>query len=273
MAERSEGVGTCGRQGQEKTARASQRDRRHRATHRSAWLIALSFLFGRAWAQQNFFNVPSSDITKAHGVFFQQQANVLSDGVQSNTTLTYGLGSNLEVGVNFLGVALNNREKLIFNDTVKPYSPLAALNVQKKIPCSEQVSFGIGGQFGLDRLAKGGAYVYANSIVLLPRTGTKVVMGLYTSSDGFFGKETRNVVETETLRTVGIQSGVEQRIWRDKLTFQADFISGKHSLGQLVVGAAFSVTKNWVISSGYQIPTFNSLARNGVVLELTYLPK
>jgi hypothetical protein len=51
-------------------------------------------------AQQNLFNVPSTDITQKGQWFFQQQFNFLTASLgSSNTTLDYGLGHPLEIGL------------------------------------------------------------------------------------------------------------------------------------------------------------------------------
>ena len=94
----------------------------------------------------------------------------------------------------------------------------------------------------------------------------------YTTTDNYFGPESRNVVEAGALKSLGIQLGVEQNIWAERLLFQADFISGKHSLGEVVIGGAYYVTKHWVLSAGIQIPTFNSQSQPASVFELTFVP-
>jgi hypothetical protein len=67
-------------------------------------LLLISFA---GYSQQNFFNVPSSDITKAKHVFFQQQLNFICSGFQSSTTFCYGLGKNYEIGFNVIGVTVD----------------------------------------------------------------------------------------------------------------------------------------------------------------------
>jgi hypothetical protein len=37
-------------------------------------------------------------------------------------------------------------------------------------------------------------------------------------------------------------------------------------------GGAYFLTKNWVLSAGYQIPTFQSKSVNALVFELTFIP-
>jgi hypothetical protein len=75
------------------------------------WPIALTGLIISSFpeiglSQQNLFNVPSADITGKNKIFFQQQFNFASLQGSSNTTLDYGLGDNLEVGINVFNVGM-----------------------------------------------------------------------------------------------------------------------------------------------------------------------
>ncbi|MBN8671370.1 MAG: hypothetical protein ACK4EY_00895 [Flavipsychrobacter sp.] len=226
-----------------------------------------------SFGQQNLFNVPSSDITRKNGLFFQQQANLYKGGFQLNTTLSYGLGKQWEIGVNTLGVTYDNGiNQFVFDDTITPYAPIFAFNAQKKFVVNKNFSIGAGFQLGLNTIDKGGAYCYVNGVYNVEKTGTKLIGGIYSSTDGMFGSETRNWITSGMLQYVGIQAGVEQNIWKEKLLFQADFISGKHNIGEVVVGGAYCVTQKWVVSAGYQIPTFNSKSVDALVFELTYVP-
>jgi len=228
-----------------------------------------------AWpvmAQQNFFNVPSSDITPAKKIFFQQQINFIPSALQSGTTLCYGLGKNYEVGINFIGLTYEYETNFFPTSTVAPYAPFFVLNAQKKSQISEMFSIGNGGQFGLSGDMKSGVYLYSNGVYKIEKSGTKIVTGLYYTSDGYFGIETRNFFENDTFRKVGLQAGIEQNLWKEKLLFQADFISGKHALGELVLGGAYFLSDHWILSAGLQIPTFQSKSTNAFVFELTFVP-
>ena len=132
-------------------------------------LLLISFA---GFSQQNFFNVPSSDITKAKHVFFQQQLNFISSGFQSSTTFCYGLGKNYEIGFNVIGVTVDYAASL--NDNAGTFM---VMNGQKKWDVSPAFSAAVGGQIGLSSLADGGAYAYSNGVYKLENT--KLVGGLY----------------------------------------------------------------------------------------------
>jgi hypothetical protein len=125
---------------------------------------------------------------------------------------------------------------------------------------------------GFNSALKNGLYLFSNLVYDQEESGTKFVSGLYYTSDSYFGPETRNFFDNSNVNPLGIQIGLEQNLWKEKLVFQADFISGKHSLGELVIGGAYFLTKNWVLSAGYQIPTFQSKSVNALVFELTFIP-
>jgi len=222
-------------------------------------------------AQQNFFNVPSSDITKKSDLFFQEQLNLTTEATQSSTTFCYGLGKNLEIGFNLIGMNLNYQRGIDFEDDNQPYAPYLSLNLQKAFPLSEKLKFSIGGQSGFNRSSKFGYYVYSNLGLNLHELHAKIILGTYLSNSNYFGPGNANLFSANSI-AVPIQFGIEKSIIKDKLLFQADFISGKHAMGEAVIGFAYFMNKNWILSSGYQIPNDQSMSNKALVFELTYLP-
>ncbi len=240
-------------------------------------LLFMLFFSVNIFGQQNFFNVPSSDITPKGKTFFQQQVNLAKENIQSNTTLSWGLGKNWEVGVNLLGIEWDrtNHYQFIRNDTEEPFNPFATLNAQKRVDINEKFAVSVGVQTGITatKNTKSGTYGYSNAVYTNEAFGIKLIGGLYYTSDSFFGREERNhISQRGILSSTGVQFGVEQNLWKDKLFFQADFISGSHALGEAVLGGAYFFHPNWVLSLGYQIPTNNSLSINSLVIEMTFVP-
>lgn len=236
--------------------------------------IVTLFLSGAsASAQQNFFNVPSSDVTVPGGVFFQQQLNFSRDALQSSTTICYGLGHRTEVGVNVLGLTFGYGHGFMEERHDHPYYPFGTVNLQKGLEVGHKYDVGIGAQIGSTRHGQRGGYVYANQVFHNDRTGTKLVGGVYYSSDSFFGDETRNVKVHGALSKVGLQAGMEQNLWRKRIFFQADYIGGKHAFGEVVVGGAGLLNDTWILSAGYQIPTLESRSVKALVVEATLVPR
>lgn len=224
------------------------------------------------FGQQNFFNVPSSDITPKKALFVQQQFNWAASSIQSSTTMCVGLGQDFEVGVNLIGVNYDLNNQFTTNSETPPFSPLYAFNAQKRVDLSEHWKLGIGGQFGTNQALNGGSYLYTNAVYKNEKNGIKLVSGLYRTSDGYFGPETRNFSDNAELKKLGIQVGIEKNLWKEKLLFQADFISGRHALGEIVIGGAYFLSKHMVLSAGYQIPTFQSKSIKAAVIEFTWVP-
>ncbi len=220
-------------------------------------------------AQQNFFNVPSSDIVVPKKVFFQEQINIAEPGMSSSTTVSVGLGKNFEVGANLLGVVYLYDKGFLINDTLLPYFPYMMLNAQKKFKVNDFYAFSIGTIGGLTPKGKWGNYTYLNNIVDVYKTDTKIVFGLYHASKSYAGEQSRLGKKSD----IGIQFGIEQNIIKHRLSFIADYVSGKHILGQAVAGFGFYFPKNWVINLGYQFPVGDSQGANAVVVEFTYIPK
>ena len=82
-------------------------------------------------AQQSLFNVPSSEITERGRWFFQEQLNLSRSGV-SNTTLDYGIGHGMELGLNLFDLDLyhpGSEERL---------STLPMVNLQKRWDLTER---------------------------------------------------------------------------------------------------------------------------------------
>lgn len=109
-----------------------------------------------SFSQQNFFNVPSSDITSKGKIFFQQQVNVLHGDIQFNSTFDYGLGQNFEIGLNYLGLNVldDNRLEVVFNDSIIPFTPFLAANFQKRFNLTEHFAITLGGQSGFSTTSK-----------------------------------------------------------------------------------------------------------------------
>lgn len=242
-------------------------------------LLSATLVFALArisFAQQNFFNVPSSDITPKAKLFYQQQVNFSSKNLVSNTTLNMGLGHNYEIGLNINGILFEQYNHFSISDSLTPYTPFLCLNGQKRLDLHKHLSLAIGNQLGITpqnhHLAD---YTFINTVYTNEKYGLKIVPGLYYISDGFVGAETRNGIAKDThslASKIGLQAGVEKDIWKDRLFVQGDFISGQHALGEAVVGAAYFISKRWVISGGYQIPTFKSRSERSIVFEMTFVP-
>ncbi|MBX7183138.1 MAG: hypothetical protein K1X82_13590 [Bacteroidia bacterium] len=236
-------------------------------------LYVVLFLLGlsgvKSFAQQNFFNVPSSDITEKKKIFFQQQFNLFANSIASNTTLCYGLGNEFEIGLNVLGVTYGfDKRKFICNSkNEQPIYPSIGLNLQKQLFELNNYSLAMGGQ--LLHTFKPGEweyYLFINNKYELKKT--KLIAGFYAGNNNYFGTEPRF---SNGMKTFGVQVGIEYEIIHEKLFLQADFISGRTPMSNLILGGAYKLSNHWIISSGFQIPNSKKTSSSGLIVELTFV--
>lgn len=227
----------------------------------------------RSEAQQNLFNVPSSDITLQGKPFFQQQFNISKGLIQFNSTFSYGLGAHTEVGLNVLGLNVEKDFSLLTNGnkSVPPVYPFFMFNFQKAVVLNRLLKFGVGTQAGFSKGGHFGSYTYANLVTALTHTRSKIITGAYYGSNSFLGTEERNPI-VPVFEPVGFQLGIEQQIIEEKLLFIAENITGKHGLGETTLGGAYYLTEHWVLSAGYQFANPNSKTLSALVIEVTYVP-
>ena len=242
------------------------------------WLL---FICQTGFAQQNLFNVPSSEITAAKKAFFQQQSNLTAEDWQFVSTVSYGLGRKTEIGLNVYGIRLNPRLRdsvLLTNGNLREGAlyPALLLNAQKAFRLTEILQTSLGTQTGLNlgadkRLL---SYNYLNVTAQLEQTQTRLIAGLHTFNKAFVG-DRNGSEQTDAANNwfAGFHLGVQQSIIRDKLELTADFISGKHELGESAWGLDYHLTKTWVLSAAYQLPNPQSAVQPGVIIGLTYVPE
>lgn len=238
----------------------------------------LSGLTFYAAAQQNLFNVPSSDITIKNKPFFQQQINFVNDGsLLLNTTFCYGLGNDFEVGFNVLGVFLDFTKPgsvLQTNSDINnpPVYPFYTINAQKEWGLNRTFKMAVGTQTGFSAGGHFGTYDYLNVVTVIPRIHLKVITGINYGSESFFGKGDLNPLLPASYDPIGFQVGLEQELFKEKLLLIGEHISGNHALGLSSLGIGYHLTDHWVLSLGYQYTNTSGHSPNSVVVEFTYVP-
>jgi hypothetical protein len=218
-------------------------------------------------AQQNFINVPSSEVTREKKIFFQQQIN-FNELIQSNTTLDYGVGSGVEFGVNVLGLNFSEKHhSFLNNDTndVDPYNPLVSLNCLKQIELNKNFSIGTGGQVGLNFRKNKPTYeaglAYANILAKdLLFDEDKWVAGVYYNTMHYGGKGTR----------FGGWTALELPVSK-KIHLMGEAIFGNNALANSSVGIIYYLKPHIPLTFGFQIP---NVKRNSYafVFEFTLVP-
>lgn len=220
-----------------------------------------------ASAQQNFINVPSSEVTLEHKLFFQQQFN-FNELIQSNTTLDYGLGKGFEVGLNILGLNFNQKQKsFLQNDTTDtdPYNPLVLLNGMKIVEVSKHFLIGTGIQLGMNyrdsKKRAGAALGYLNfRISDLWIKNSNLVGGLYFNSRHYGGKGNR----------LGAWLGTEIPL-TSYFHFMAESVLGNNAISYTSLGIIAYARKWMPLTLGFQIPNTQNNSYS-IIFELTIIP-
>ncbi len=232
-------------------------------------LILSGFLVGNTavWAQASYFNVPESDVAKTHKINIQQQFNI-QDYYRSLTTIDYGLGRDWEIGANLLNLDYYPQSRHVLrNDSTseRAYSPLLMLNAQKIVKLPHQFHIGIGGQGGYNltpdktqRRFVGYGYVNLNKSFY--QDHYKLTVGAYTGHVRYLGNGPQ----------LGFQAGFDAGLFYEKFHVLADWISGQHDVGQLVIGCGVYLTKNLPLALGWQ--RSNQDGSSALVVQLTYTP-
>jgi hypothetical protein len=226
--------------------------------------------------QQSLFNVPSSDITTNNKPFFQQQFNIGEGLLQLNSTFSYGLGKNMEIGLNIIGLNINEGSGSPFfmtngNIQASPVYPFYILNFQKAFVLNDIFKLAIGTQTGLAEGGHFGSYDYVNLVSIIPKHKSKIITGIYYGTDSFLGPEDR-VLWLGGFTPFGFQIGLEQPIIEEKLLLIAENISGLHNLGETTLGGAYYLNHHWIFSAGFQFSNPGSKTPEALVIEFTYVP-
>lgn len=221
-----------------------------------------------ASAQQNLFNVPVPETAEKYDIFFQQQLNV-GLGARLGTTYTtldYGLPYNCEVGLNVFNVQLypgGNPPQLGNADQAG-----LLVNGQKVFKPLERLNFGIGMQAGVSSTNATGStdFLRYNWLTAMYEPGDgefgRYVVGMYVGNKPYLGNGNR----------VGYLLGCEIPLIRERLSFQADYISGTNNSSVAVVGFVANVYRDWQFSLGVQLPSPGSPNATALVFELTHIP-
>lgn len=220
------------------------------------------------FGQQNLFNVPNGEITQPGRIFFQEQVNVSGSTTQFNTTLDYGLGHELEVGLNlfFLNFAENIPIRTQVNSTnpTFPLSPVLLANLQKGFHLTDWFRLSAGTQGGCnlgDANNLSFAYfAYGTATITWQRPGINFHFGLYHGNAAYNG-----------VGDGSFMGGIEFSIIRRHLSFVGDFIQGTHANAVFVSGLLWMISDQVHLSVGWQKPYPDSATEQAAVFELTFI--
>jgi hypothetical protein len=213
-----------------------------------------------AHAQQTIFNVPSTDVLDKGKVYAELDASVKpTDGSLVPKFSSFvprvvvGAGSRIEVGLNVTGNIQPGPDSTTLVPTIK-WKPYQGENNGWAFVVGDNLFIPV-----RNRAYNAGNYVYAEMSKTF-KSGTRITFGGYDF--------TANVVSAAN--RAGGQFGFEQPLTK-KVTFAADWLTGKHSAGFFTPGIVFKVGPKVTGYAGYSIGNTN--ASNGnhfFLLEVGY---
>ena len=232
---------------------------------RTPWVIVVFvgvflLLSSNVAAQQTIFNVPTTDVLDKGKVYVELDASLKpTDGALVPKFSSFvprvvvGAGSHVEIGLNITGNIQPGPDATTLVPTIKwrPY--------QGK---DNGWAFVVGDNLFVpvrNRAYNAGNYVYAEMSKTL-KSGTRATFGGYDF--------TRNVVASAN--RAGGQFGFEQPL-NKKVTFAADWFTGKHAAGYFTPGVVFKVGPKVTGYAGYSIGNQNLSGGNHFfLLEVGY---
>jgi hypothetical protein len=224
-------------------------------------LLLISGLFSMTHAQQTIFNVPSTDVLDKGKVYGELDASFKPNNSETVNRFSsfvprvvIGAGGHVEFGLDVPG-------------NIQPGPDTTTL-----VPTLKYKLYDGGNKNGFavvvgdhllvpvhNRAYRAGNYLYAE-ISKTFKSGTRVTVGGYDF--------TRHVVAAAN--RAGGQFGFEQPI-NKRVTFAADYFTGKHSAGYLTPGVIFKVTAKVTGYIAYSVGNQNpSRGNNFFLLEFGY---
>lgn len=199
-------------------------------------MVALLLLGGCAYSQQTVLNVPSADVLARGKAYFELDSTIHARPYASmwEPRLVFGMGHNIETGINVTGIDHPGQSSTTFSPTFK-------WNV-KRWPQGWSLLVGDNLFFPLqDRRSEVGNYFYAETAKVF-RSSTRVTLGVYHF--------TAHV--TASGQRAGGQFAIEQPIHK-RANLIADWFTGDHANGYLSVGALLKVTPRLTLYPAYMI--------------------
>jgi hypothetical protein len=217
-------------------------------------------VFSATHAQQTIFNVPSTDVLDKGKVYGEMDASFKptdSDALNKFSSfvprVVVGAGSNVEVGLNITGNIQPGADSTTLVPAIK-WKPYQGKNNGLAIVVGDHVFIPV-----RNRAYDAGNYVYGELSKAF-KSGTRLTAGGYDF--------TRNVVASAN--RAGGQFGFEQPL-NKKVTFAADWFTGKHAAGYFTPGLVYKVGPKVTGYAGYSIGNQNpSKGNHFFLLELGY---
>jgi len=211
-------------------------------------------------AQQTIFNVPTTDVLDKGKVYGELDASLKPTNGALVTRFSsfvprvvVGAGSRVEIGLNITGNIQPGPDSATLVPTIK-WKPYQGMDNGWAFVVDDNLFVPV-----RNRAYNAGNYVYAEMSKTF-KSGTRVTFGGYDF--------THNVVALAN--RAGGQFGFEQPL-NKKVTFAADWFTGKHGAGYFTPGMVFKLKPKVTGYAGYSIGNQNpSKGNHFFLLELGY---
>lgn len=237
--------------------------------------VVLGVLPATVWAQQSFFNVPSTTTTLPGALYGQVQVGAGANSSEIGATLEMGLLPWLEAGVSVLHAPLYSR----YTNEPSPIGPAfssSVLNLNVYFEPLNWLAMQLGVQGGvgfvppLDESGDAFATVGLQPVVYgfgavrfsAPKPFGWWVLGLYAGNRWALGSGP----------PIGGMLGFEIPLWENVIHLQADWLIGFNDISAITIGPAVFVGRSLQISGGIQLPSPGTTNPYGGIIALTFTP-
>lgn len=220
-------------------------------------------------AQQNFFNIPSGDITRKGKGFYQHQFNLYSNKMESKSHFVYGLNKGWDVGINLVGKGFYFAPewRILHNDQPEKGAlyPILMGTVQKQFHLSPSFDVNLGTQLGYNlsgRISNKeiNYFNYALGVYHFNHHHSRIVAGLYQTTPMYVGQGNRT----------GMMLGYEFQL-NERWVLMGDWVSGSNDASVAVLGGMWNASPHLQLCAGWQIPNPQTPKPMGLVLELNWM--
>jgi hypothetical protein len=212
-------------------------------------LAVSALLCCEANAQRNLVDVPSSEIVERGKLFFQEQAVLTKEEINTSTIFTCGIGHNFEVGVTVYQLVFQRSRGVVIDPDTPETNPDFLINMQKGFEISDWLTLGVGTRSGISAATSHQkitfvSHDFLNTGVSINDDQHKIIAGIYYANDAYAGEGTN----------WGAMAGVDVTLIKEKLNFVGDMQTGNTSLSVFNTGIQFSLPKEWKLMLGAQFP-------------------
>lgn len=226
-------------------------------------ILKFFFMSGDVYGQQNFFNIPSGQITPDGEMFYQHQVNLFArDSLSSKQHFVRGIGKSTEVGFNFLNFYPLGKVEKDKEGVSGPESNILAPTFQHGFQFDHGIALNVGFQAGLshigmDKPKYGTAKSYALLTYYNKENHFRVTAGDWFSGTRFNGPSDYH----------GFLVGGEW-MFSEGIYLMGDWISGNTKNSVSVIGGMIDLKPGIQFCGGYLIPNPQSTEGHGLVIEL-----